>query len=147
MHLQLKIRQRLGVSLLVAVTKMFPCGFFWQLLGFAVPGGADSLLQFAFATGAGDAFGVFAGNTIQSVVLRLNEQPEKREGSAFGTHQFGKSFFRAVLLDSTVLAIGAFCSGSVWQPMVHVVSSSDLSFTIGALLVGVSPPNQMVSIV
>eukprot|EP00041_Stephanoeca_diplocostata_P003943 m.39541 g.39541 ORF g.39541 m.39541 type:complete len:320 (-) comp14728_c0_seq1:244-1203(-) len=139
MSIREKIKQRLAISLLVACTKMFPCGFGWQLLGFAAPS-SFSEMEFACLTGAGDAIGVFCGNLLQSVILRActhsaghKEYQERRR-----TKLFGSFFLMAALCDSIILAIGGFCSGTTWQPMVNTVSSTIESFTIGALVVGLA---------
>lgn len=135
MQFKRKIEQRLSISLLVACTKMFPCGFFWQLMGFAVPEGPSRLLEFSLATGTGDAMGVFIGNLFLSMFLRYRENKITMLSMR---DQYDGSFFAPVIRDCVVLGIGAFCSGGIWQPMLQLVSNSVESFTFGAICVGVS---------
>eukprot|EP00041_Stephanoeca_diplocostata_P027597 m.762100 g.762100 ORF g.762100 m.762100 type:complete len:322 (+) comp23208_c1_seq24:294-1259(+) len=137
---KVRIQQRAGISLLVSCTKMFPCGFFWQLMGFAVSGGPSRLLEFSLATGAGDAFGVFIGNLFLSLLLRYRELSASKHpiSDKWGKGGFGCAFFTPVLKECAVLAAGAFCSGSIWQPMLQAVSATVKSFTLGALCVGLA---------
>lgn len=139
MDFQVKLEQRLAMSLLVACTKMFPCGFFWQLMGFAAPS-SFSHVEFACLTGAGDAIGVFLGNMLQSIILRAYTHPatSKDKHASRKSNRFGSFFLAAAICDSIILAIGGFCSGATWQPMVDIVSGTVDSFTLGAFYVGVS---------
>jgi hypothetical protein len=100
------------------VSKIFPAGFGWQSssiiaenhLGYS----ADSM-AFALTTGFGDAVGVLLGHcgyfAIKKAVTNNDKIIMKRE---FDT--------------GVLLASAAFCSGSLWQPLVDALQGSGLSF-------------------
>merc|ERR1712154_92422 len=97
----------------------FPAGFGWQTssiiaenhLGYA----ADSM-SFALTTGLGDAIGVLVGHCgyygIKKAITGNEKILMKRE--------FDTGF---------LLASAAFCSGTLWQPLVDALQGANLSFT------------------
>lgn len=101
----------------VVVSKIFPAGFGWQYgsvvaaqLGYA----SDSLL-FALSTGLGDALGVVLGHSAYygckkaiSGGQNINMTKEVQTGLFLGS--------------------AAFCSGSLWQPLVLSLQHAGLSF-------------------
>ena len=110
----------------VTVSKIFPAGFGWQLGSiFAADAGFQTTsLSFAIATGAGDFCGVLLGHTaFYAIKKAINNDDESIESIA-STGLF--------------LASAAFCSGSVWQPVVNLLQSGNLSYlsvTAGTTLV------------
>lgn len=101
----------------VTVSKIFPAGFGWQTssiiaennFGFA----ADSM-NFALTTGVGDAIGVLMGHTAYYGIKKAVVDSEI---------DMTKEFQTGVLLGSA-----AFCSGTVWQPLVDALQGANLSF-------------------
>lgn len=110
---------RFGITFEVAVSKIFPAGFGWQYasciaeaqLGFA----ADSM-QFALCTGVGDGVGVMVGHTTYYAL--------KKAVTGDTNIDVGVQAQTGLLLGSA-----AFCSGSVWQPTVDMLTASGMSFT------------------
>ena len=112
------IADRFVVTGETTVSKIFPAGFGWQSssilaenhLGYS----ADSM-AFALTTGLGDAVGVLIGHcgyfAIKKAVTGNDKILMKRE--------FDTGF---------LLATAAFCSGSLWQPLVDALQGSGLSF-------------------
>mmetsp|Transcript_14721 Transcript_14721/g.27686 ORF Transcript_14721/g.27686 Transcript_14721/m.27686 type:complete len:296 (-) Transcript_14721:35-922(-) len=110
--------QRFSTTAEVLVSKIFPAGFGWQY-GSTV---AQEMFQFspdsvsfALTTGTGDAFGVFLGHvgfyTLKKTIKgdsNIDLDKERDTG--------------------ILLASAAFCSGSLWQPLVNLLQASDLSF-------------------
>jgi len=111
------LANRFGVTAEVTVSKIFPAGFGWQsssivadeYLGYQ----ADSM-AFALTTGVGDAIGVFLGHSTYFAIKKaiadasINMTREVHTGA--------------------LLASAAFCSGSVWQPLVNALQGANLSF-------------------
>lgn len=108
----------------VIVSKIFPAGFGWQsssILAENYLGYASDTTAFALTTGLGDAAGVLMGHcgyyAIKKAVTGNDKILMKRE---FDT--------------GVLLASAAFCSGSLWQPLVDVLQGANLSF--GAVFCG-----------
>lgn len=102
----------------VIVSKIFPAGFGWQSSSIVAAdylGYATDTAAFAFTTGLGDAAGVMAGHcgyyAMKKAVTGNEKILMKRE------------FETGILLSSA-----AFCSGSLWQPLVDVLQGANLSF-------------------
>jgi hypothetical protein len=101
----------------VIVSKIFPAGFGWQAgsvmaadLGYA----SDSLV-FALSTGVGDALGVLLGHSAYYGCKKaligsenINMTKEVQTGMFLGS--------------------AAFCSGTVWQPLVLFLQGTGLNF-------------------
>ena len=116
---QSTIVDRFTITGEVIVSKIFPAGFGWQsssivaeeYLGYS----ADSM-SFALTTGLGDAIGVLLGHcgyyAAKKAVTGNSKILMKRE--------FDTGF---------LLASAAFCSGTLWQPLVDALQGSGLSFT------------------
>jgi len=111
------LAKRFAVTAEVSISKIFPAGFGWQTssiiaenhLGYA----ADSA-AFALTTGLGDALGVLFGHTAFYAAKKATvDSSIDMEGE---THV-------GVLLGSA-----AFCSGTVWQPLVDALQGAELSF-------------------
>lgn len=110
--------KRFSTTAEVLVSKIFPAGFGWQY-GSTV---AQEMLQlspdslsFALTTGTGDALGVFLGHMGYYTVKKAIKSDSKIE--------LDKERDTGALLASA-----AFCSGSLWQPLVNLLQASDLSF-------------------
>jgi hypothetical protein len=112
------LAKRFAVTGEVIVSKIFPAGFGWQsssivasqYLGYEVDSAA-----FAFTTGLGDAVGVFLGHcgfyAAKKAITGNTKILMKRE------------------VDTAVLlASAAFCSGTLWQPLVNALQGANLSF-------------------
>eukprot|EP00039_Didymoeca_costata_P024092 m.9245 g.9245 ORF g.9245 m.9245 type:complete len:290 (-) comp4030_c0_seq2:38-907(-) len=138
---RVKVIHRLLISILVAVLKIFPGGFFWQLFGFAVQDANAHPTSFAFATGTGDAFGVFCGQIGLSVVLKYVVPaswlvPSNEVGVEVSGAKCCLPYQRESLREACIVASGSFCSGTAWQPLVTTVYNANIPFTGGALVVG-----------
>lgn len=110
--------KRFTVTGEVIVSKIFPAGFGWQsssILAENYLGYAPDTTAFALTTGLGDAAGVLIGHcgfyAIKKAVTGNEKILMKRE--------FDTGF---------LLASAAFCSGSLWQPLVDVLQGANLSF-------------------
>lgn len=109
---------RFAVTAEVTVSKIFPAGFGWQTasviaennLGYA----ADSM-AFALTTGFGDAVGVCLGHTAYYGIKKSLVDSEINMTREIHT--------------GILLATAAFCSGSVWQPIVDVLQGANLTFS------------------
>lgn len=114
----------------IAVSKIFPAGFCWQLFSSIAEnqGLHSSSLGFYALTGLGDAIGVGAGHLFYHSLKR----PTVRfANSRVGTDWKEPDFDKDIKI-SAWLSCAAFASGGLWQPTVNVLSmvSSD------ALLMG-----------
>ena len=101
----------------VMVSKIFPAGFGWQGASVvAENAGFDGAsLNFALTTGAGDFLGVLTGHTLYMAIKKgvtgsddINITHEAQTGLLLGS--------------------AAFCSGTVWQPIVNFAQSIGLGF-------------------
>ena len=112
------LANRLKVTAEVTVSKIFPAGFGWQsssilaedYLGYS----ADSV-AFALTTGLGDAVGVFVGHSAFYAAKKAVTSDESIDMSR--ETQTG-----------LLLASAAFCSGTVWQPLVDMLQGMNLPF-------------------
>eukprot|EP00658_Telonema_sp_P-2_P024451 TRINITY_DN19825_c0_g3_i1.p1 TRINITY_DN19825_c0_g3~~TRINITY_DN19825_c0_g3_i1.p1 ORF type:complete len:287 (-),score=55.97 TRINITY_DN19825_c0_g3_i1:246-1106(-) len=114
----IRVLLRFHSTFLVASCKMFCGGFFWQALANEYPGSKSSL-GFALTTGVGESIGVLIGQALLTTILAY----WRFEG------------WMVVARDAAILAVGAFISGSAWEPMVQATRSLD--FTWAALTTGV----------
>jgi|EP00979_Chaetoceros_neogracilis_P018422 hypothetical protein len=110
--------KRFFTSTEVLVSKIFPAGLGWQSSSIVAEeflNFAPESVSFALTTGAGDALGVFFGHcAYYSIKKSITDNPQilmKRERDT------------GILLGSA-----AFCSGSVWQPLVTMLQGADFSF-------------------
>lgn len=101
----------------VIVSKIFPAGFGWQSASVVAEqiGYAPESLSFALTTGLGDAIGVLVGHCAFYGVKKAITGNEK----ILMKREFDTGF---------MLASAAFCSGTVWQPLVSLLQSANLSF-------------------
>lgn len=100
----------------VTVSKIFPAGFGWQTAATyaeAVGGFAPDSLHFALCTGVGDMMGVWGGHVLYSALKQV----------ATESGDFSKEIQTGALLGSA-----AFCSGTVWQPVVNMLQGMELPF-------------------
>jgi len=112
------LAKRFTITAEVIVSKIFPAGFGWQsssILAENYLGYAPDTTAFALTTGLGDAAGVLLGHcgyyALKKSVTGNEKILMKRE---FDT--------------GVLLASAAFCSGSLWQPLVDVLQGANLSF-------------------
>jgi len=106
------ILKRFSVTAEVAVSKIFPAGFGWQL-GSVFAGGmgyAASDLAFFAMTGFGDAAFVFGGHYLFKIIKKNIMSP------SIDTKQ--------ELHTGLLLGSAAFFSGSAWQPLVNALEAS-----------------------
>lgn len=109
--------KRMPVTLEVMVSKIFPAGFGWQLAScFADSslGLQDDSLGFALVTGFGDGIGVFLGHTLYMVgksaaVKGISVTEQAQVGLQLGT--------------------AAVFSGTAWQPVVNMLTSTGAHFS------------------
>jgi hypothetical protein len=109
---------RFVVTAEVTISKIFPAGFCWQTASVVAgnQGYSPDSLNFALITGFGDALGVFAGHclyyagkkSVQGESSHINMTKEMQNGLLLGT--------------------AAFCSGTVWQPIVNALQGANLPF-------------------
>lgn len=99
----------------VTVSKIFPAGFGWQSASILADNmGLDSTsLEFAAATGGGDAVGVMVGHTSYYAL---------KKAAGWDVNM------KEVTQTGVLLSTAAFCSGSVWQPIVNTLQGMDQSF-------------------
>lgn len=107
---------RFTLSMEVAVSKLFPGGFGWQLAsGYADGMGfAAESAGFAVITGAGDAIGVGGGHIIYYGIKKAIVDPDI-------------NMFEQVSL-GTWLGSAAMISGTIWQPTVNLCGAMGLAF-------------------
>jgi hypothetical protein len=115
----ISLRKRFLVTGEVIVSKIFPAGFGWQsssILAENHLGFATDTVSFALTTGFGDAAGVLLGHCGYYGLKK--------------TITGDKNILMERELDTGILlASAAFCSGSLWQPIVDVLQGADLSFS------------------
>jgi hypothetical protein len=102
----------------VIVSKIFPAGFGWQsssILAENHLGFTTDTVSFALTTGFGDAVGVLFGHCGYFFLKK--------------TITGDKNILMERELDTGILlASAAFCSGSLWQPLVDVLQGANFSF-------------------
>eukprot|EP00581_Thalassiosira_minuscula_P014940 CAMPEP_0183728896 /NCGR_PEP_ID=MMETSP0737-20130205/29195_1 /TAXON_ID=385413 /ORGANISM="Thalassiosira miniscula, Strain CCMP1093" /LENGTH=300 /DNA_ID=CAMNT_0025960961 /DNA_START=409 /DNA_END=1311 /DNA_ORIENTATION=- len=109
---------RFKITAEVTISKIFPAGFGWQSSSIVAEeylGYAPDSVAFALTTGLGDAIGVMVGHCAYFAAKKsitgdegINMERETQTG--------------------LLLASAAFCSGTVWQPLVDVLQAANLSF-------------------
>jgi hypothetical protein len=109
---------RFKITAEVTISKIFPAGFGWQSSSIVAEeylGYAPDTVSFALTTGLGDAIGVMVGHCAYFAAKRRITGDEtismERESQT-----------------GLLLASAAFCSGTVWQPLVDVLQTANLSF-------------------
>jgi hypothetical protein len=109
------ILSRIATTAEVTVSKIFPAGFGWQTASIiADSNGLESTsASFALATGVGDGLGVFLGHTSYYLL---------KKSAGYDVNM------KETVHTGTLLSTAAFCSGSVWQPIVNTLQGMDLSF-------------------
>jgi len=108
---------RFTVTAEVTISKIFPAGFGWQSASVVADGlgyEADTL-NFALTTGFGDALGVLGGHMLYYT--------GKKAVTGKSDIDLTQELHTGILLGSA-----AFCSGSVWQPLVNVLQGANLPF-------------------
>jgi len=110
--------KRFYITAEVTVSKIFPAGFGWQSASIAAEklGYECDSLAFALTTGLGDGVAVFGGHSLYYAVKKsitgrddINLMKELQTGLWLGS--------------------AAFCSGTLWQPLVNVLQGANLSFS------------------
>ena len=112
------LMSRFVVTAEVTVSKIFPAGFGWQTSSVIAEnhfGYAPETMNFAMATGFGDALGVLGGH--------MAYFGAKKGLGVDSSIDMKKEFDTGVLLASA-----AFCSGTAWQPLVNALQGANLSF-------------------
>ena len=115
------IAHRFHVMTEVMVSKLFPAGFAWQGASIIADnlGMSAESLSFALTTGIGDGLGVFTGHTLFMAI--------KKTVTGNDSIDIGSEVQTGLLLGSA-----AFCSGTVWQPVVNALTSMSGDFNITA---------------
>lgn len=110
--------KRFKITAEVIVSKIFPAGFGWQSSSIVAEqylAYSPDTVSFALTTGTGDALGVLLGHcgfyAVKKSITGDSKILLKRE---FDT--------------GTLLASAAFCSGTVWQPIVNALQAAEFSF-------------------
>lgn len=114
-----KISNRYTTTLEVTVSKIFPAGFGWQtssIFAENVMGYQADSMAFACTTGLGDGVGVLLGHCgYFGLKKSITNNPDIN---------MTREIHTGVLLGSA-----AFCSGTVWQPIVNALQGANLSFS------------------
>ena len=120
---QVGFGQRMKSTVEVMVSKIFPAGFGWQGASCVAEdlGFASTDLSFFLATGAGDFLGVATGHTLYYTLKK----------AVTGDNEINLSY---ELHTGLLLGSAAFCSGTVWQPIVNFAQMQGMSFNSSALL-------------
>ena len=115
--------QRMVATLEVMVSKIFPAGFGWQGASCVAEdmGMEATDMGFFLCTGVGDFLGVATGHTIYYTL--------KKAVTGDDDINVGYEFHTGLLLGSA-----AFCSGTVWQPIVNFAQMQGMGFNSSALL-------------
>ena len=103
----------------VAVSKIFPGGFGWQtgsLMAANTYQYSSDSFNFALCTGVGDALGVLGGHCLYYYLKQL-VLPSSKINMLKEVHT------------GLWLGCAAFCSGTVWQPIVTMLQLSGCTFT------------------
>lgn len=116
---------RFMTTLEVGISKIFMAGFGWQTASVLAEswGYGGDTLGFALMTGGGDFCGVFAGHSAwmigKSLIWdnKINVSNEIQVGFLLGS--------------------AAFCSGTLWQPLVNTVQAAGFDFNTSAAAVWV----------
>lgn len=110
--------KRFRVTAEVVISKIFPAGFGWQtgsIIATQSMNFTPDSAPFALMTGAGDALGVFLGHCGYYALKK----------SITGNPKILMSRERDT---GILLASAAFCSGSIWQPLVNALQGAELCF-------------------
>jgi len=113
------LAKRMIITGEVIVSKIFPAGFGWQTSSIIAEnhlGYASDSLQFALTTGVGDGIGVLLGHCGYYGIKKMITGNEK-------------ILMKRELDTGILLGSAAFCSGSLWQPLVDALQSANLSFS------------------
>jgi len=108
---------RFAVTAEVTVSKIFPAGFGWQSSSIIAEnhlGYAADTMAFAYTTGFGDAVGVLLGHTAFYGI---------KKALVDSSINMKRELHTGILLGSA-----AFCSGTLWQPLVDALQGANLSF-------------------
>lgn len=103
----------------VIVSKIFPAGFGWQsssILAENYLEYAPDTAAFALTTGMGDAVGVMLGHCGYYAIKKAVTGNEK-------------ILMKREIDTGLLLSSAAFCSGSLWQPLVDVLQGANLPFS------------------
>mmetsp|Transcript_10734 Transcript_10734/g.16456 ORF Transcript_10734/g.16456 Transcript_10734/m.16456 type:complete len:280 (-) Transcript_10734:167-1006(-) len=112
------LMSRFVVTAEVTVSKIFPAGFGWQSSSIVAEnyfGYAPETMSFALTTGFGDGLGVLAGHTLFYSIKKAVTNDDSINMTAEAQTGF-------------LLGSAAFCSGTVWQPLVNALQGAELSF-------------------
>mmetsp|Transcript_25182 Transcript_25182/g.33422 ORF Transcript_25182/g.33422 Transcript_25182/m.33422 type:complete len:302 (-) Transcript_25182:144-1049(-) len=113
------LTKRFKITGEVIVSKIFPAGFGWQsasIIADSHLGFASDSMAFALTTGFGDAVGVLMGHCGFYAIKKAVTGNEK-------------ILMRREFDTGVLLASAAFCSGSLWQPLVDTLQGANLSFS------------------
>jgi len=111
--LDLPVVKRFLLTAEVAVSKIFPAGFGWQMAATMAGdmGYQATDVSFALMTGAGDFAGVLLGHSAYYTLKHLTGAPVHL------TWEYKTGLF---------LASAAFFSGTAWQPVVNTLQAAEL---------------------
>ena len=120
---QAGLGQRMLSTVEVMVSKIFPAGFGWQGASCVAEdlGFSATDMSFFLTTGAGDFLGVATGHTLYYSLKKAITGDEDINMTY--------EFHTGLLLGSA-----AFCSGTVWQPIVNFAQMQGMGFNSSALL-------------
>ena len=113
------LAKRFAITGEVTVSKIFPAGFGWQSSSIVAEnylGYAPDTAAFALTTGAGDGIGVLLGHCMFYGAKKAITGNEK-------------IIMKREVENGVLLASAAFCSGSLWQPLVDILQGANLPFS------------------
>jgi len=114
--------RRFKLTLEITVSKLLPAGVGWQAMGTLASslGVSSSSASFALLTGIGDGFGVALGHMIYKTCQRAIVRSTNKKRSP--QEQLEEPSLSAELQTGIYLGSAAFCSGTVWQPVVNILT-------------------------
>jgi len=106
------------------VSKLLPAGAGWQAMGSLAStwGVSSSSASFALLTGLGDGLGVGLGHLLYKTCQRAIIRSANKKRSS--QEQLEEPSLPVELQTGIYLGSAAFCSGTVWQPLVNVLTET-----------------------
>jgi len=118
------LARRFKLTFEITVSKLLPAGAAWQAMAGVASnyGFASSSASFAVLTGIGDGLGVGAGHLVfkmgQRAVIRSLNKKRSAESKLEEPSLMSES------QSALYLGSAAFCSGTVWQPVVNLLTEA-----------------------
>jgi len=116
--------RRFKMTFEITVSKLLPAGVGWQAMGTLASGlgVSSSSASFALLTGIGDGFGVGFGHMVYKSCQRAYIRATNKRRSP--QEQLKEPSLSSELETGIYLGSAAFCSGTIWQPVVNILSET-----------------------